>query len=183
MLQQAFASLTASSHHLVLLVMLVTLLIASYTDIQRRRIPNWLTVSASLLGFILAAWTGGTGALASSACGFLVWFGMGFLFYHRVGGIGAGDIKLIMALAALGGALATLWIAFVSFVLQVLWLLGSWVARGTARVNLQAVARWFWVLLNPHADKAHFVAIGTSDKSPHAPFLLLSTVILLLCER
>lgn len=182
MLPQTLSELTDASHHSVLLVLLSTTVLASYTDLARRRIPNWLTLSASLTGFALQTWAHGVEGLAVSLLGFLGCFGLGFLFYRKIGGVGAGDIKLIMAIAAICGAQATLWIAFVSFGLQVLWLFGCWTVRGTTWVNMQAMARWFLVLLNPHADKSHYVAIGTTDKSPHAPFVFLSTVTLLLCS-
>lgn len=90
--------------------------IAIFTDVHRRRIPNWLTFPA--LGCALC-WAflgqgeiGGMAALGGAAVGLLV-FGIPF-----AGGLlGAGDVKAGMVLGALWGPaslLATAWWMVVS---------------------------------------------------------------------
>lgn len=171
--------LTAGGGRAALVLLFCCLAIASVTDLVTRRIPNWLTGSTFLAAFAVHACMTGAAGLVASVLAFLIWFALGFTFYVRIGGIGAGDIKLIMACAALTGASFTLEVAFVSFALQVLWLIGRWIASGVAIENLRAVGHWFQVLLMPYTKKAHYVAVGTADRSPHAPFLLLGALLVL----
>ena len=77
-------------------------LVAAVTDIRSRRIPNWLTIPALLLALMLHTaldgWRGLLGALAAGAIAGII-----FLIFHLAGGMGAGDVKLIIALAAMEG--------------------------------------------------------------------------------
>jgi prepilin peptidase CpaA len=76
--------------------------IAAFTDIQSRRIPNWLTGTALLAGLslhlALEGWRGLAGSLAAALIA-----GVIFLIFHIAGGMGAGDVKLIAGVAALVG--------------------------------------------------------------------------------
>ena len=87
--------------------------VALVTDVRRRRIPNWLTGSALLVGLaghlVLGGVSGGLAALAGAGLG----FGLLFPFYVlRLVGIGrtvgAGDVKLLAALGAILGPVALL---------------------------------------------------------------------------
>lgn len=161
-----------------LIVLLICLVVASATDLHRRRIPNWLTGPGILAGVLLHATLSGGMGLASSLLSVVVWFVLGFGFYVTVRGIGAGDIKLILVCAALIGLVPTLMVATMSFALQVGWLLGRWIFLGVAATNLRALGQWLWVLITPHTAKIHFTPIGTADKSPHAPFLFLAALLI-----
>jgi prepilin peptidase CpaA len=74
-------------------------LIASVTDLRCRRIPNALTFTGALLGFIYSVTTlGSAGALASVegwALGLALW-----LPFYALGGMGAGDVKLLACVGA-----------------------------------------------------------------------------------
>ncbi len=159
------------------------LLLATITDIRRRKIPNYITFTTALLAFVMHAWLGGLSGLGASLLAFAVWFALGFAFY-AIGpgrGIGGGDIKLIMAIGALCGFYPCLCMAFASFLLQTLYLIGRWIFAGTAGVNLVRLKNWFKTLLYPHTWKMNFVSHGTQDRSPHGPFLLIgcATVVVL----
>jgi prepilin peptidase CpaA len=84
------------------LALLVTVLIAVYTDCRWQRIFNWLTLPAILLGWGLHAWLGGWWGLGDSFLGFLAGFGLALVVY-LLKGIKGGDVKLIAAIGALGG--------------------------------------------------------------------------------
>src|SRR6476620_8881213 len=78
----------------------VVVLIAAFTDLQSRRIPNWLTLPALPVG-LLAQTVYGDGiwqALLGALAGFLALF---LLF--AVGAGGAGDVKLFTVVGAFVG--------------------------------------------------------------------------------
>lgn len=76
--------------------------VAAATDLLVGRIFNWLTLPAVLLGFALAFQVGGLHGLAVSVIGALAGLALyGPLF--ALGMLGGGDVKLLMALGALGG--------------------------------------------------------------------------------
>ncbi|CAN5783592.1 hypothetical protein BH23GEM11_BH23GEM11_08650 [soil metagenome] len=70
-------------------------------DIAERRIPNWLVLTALVLGLAFRA-TLGTGALLLGLLAAVLAFGFG-VFFYLLGGLGAGDVKLMAGLAAFLG--------------------------------------------------------------------------------
>jgi prepilin peptidase CpaA len=95
-------------------------LAATVDDLARRRIANWIPAVALAGGFGWqlgkSGWMGGLYALAGAAAGFAV-----FLIFYLLGGMGAGDVKLMAGFGALLGAgrllEAALWTAGVGGVL------------------------------------------------------------------
>lgn len=86
-----------------MLILIVTIAIMAIVfDLLFRRIPNVLTVAAALLGlFLHALWSGMPGFLNS-----LGGLGLGFgvlLVFYLMGGMGAGDVKLMGGMGALLG--------------------------------------------------------------------------------
>ncbi len=75
---------------------------ATVEDLARRRVSNWTSLAALIggIGCQMArhGWIGLPLALAGAACGFLV-----FLIFYILGGMGAGDIKLMAGFGALLG--------------------------------------------------------------------------------
>lgn len=78
-------------------------IVAAATDLRWGRVFNWLTLPAIVLGVVFSTFTGGIAGAADSLLGVgigLLLFGWMFLL-HAMGG---GDVKLLMALGAWGGA-------------------------------------------------------------------------------
>ncbi|WP_024442168.1 MULTISPECIES: A24 family peptidase [unclassified Mycobacterium] len=88
---------------------LAWLTLLSGYDIRQRRLPNWLTLPAAVLVPALAAVVGrGPAALAGAAALTGV-----YLVVHLIApaGLGAGDVKLAVALGALTGSFgADVWL-------------------------------------------------------------------------
>jgi len=84
---------------------------AAVNDLQERRIPNWLTYPAMLLGLVLQGVLHGWGGLLTSAIGGLLFGGTFFLFY-LIRATGAGDVKLAAALGCLVGLGASFQVLF-----------------------------------------------------------------------
>ncbi len=75
-------------------------LVATFTDISTRRVPNWLTLGALAAFLGLAAWQG---SLLAALFGALLTSGILLLADVLGGGVGGGDVKYAAAVgAALG---------------------------------------------------------------------------------
>src|SRR5688572_30840223 len=87
--------------------------IAVIWDLSTRRIPNVLTFGAALAGFLLHAYAAGWSGLGLAVAGWAV--GVAFFFpIFALGGMGAGDVKLLGALGAWLGPVAVIWVALFS---------------------------------------------------------------------
>ena len=77
-------------------------LAASTEDVARRRVSNWIPISAFVGGltwqFATAGWAGAGRGLLGTVCGFGV-----FLIFYLLGGMGGGDVKLMAGYGALLG--------------------------------------------------------------------------------
>ena len=98
-------------------ILLATLvLLAAAFDIRSRRIPNWLVLSGLLLGLALNVFlfgsTGAASALLGGGLAMLIYFP---LFVAR--GMGAGDVKLMMAIGFIVGPANWLAIFFLTAIL------------------------------------------------------------------
>lgn len=92
---------------LLVILLPVILIAATWVDLKEHRIPNFLTLSGVVLGIslqiFLQGWSGVTYSLGGIAVGFLI-----FIPFYIKGGMGAGDVKLMAAAGAflgLNGAL------------------------------------------------------------------------------
>lgn len=75
-------------------------------DLRSRRIPNWLTVPALVLGLAAHTVMGGWSGLQFSLLGFATGFAVLFVLW-LMGGGGGGDVKMMSALGAWLGAWLT----------------------------------------------------------------------------
>ena len=75
---------------------------ASVEDLARRRISNWIPVTAAAAGvgihIYANGWKGALSAALGLAAGFFV-----FLIFYLLGGMGGGDVKLMAGFGAIVG--------------------------------------------------------------------------------
>ena len=86
------------------------LTVAVASDLRHRRIPNALTLPALVLGVVVSPWFGATSGPLESLAG----AGLALLLLigpYAVGGMGAGDVKALMALGAWLGPETTIGMA------------------------------------------------------------------------
>ena len=82
------------------------LVLCAVTDIRKNRIPNVLTIPAMLCAIILHSYDKGLYGFMFSTEGIITGFGLLFIFY-LMGGMGAGDVKLMGAVGSFIGPKAT----------------------------------------------------------------------------
>lgn len=85
--------------HVILLLLLI---LSVYYDSTQRKIPNRITMPAILIGVIWSTVNSGLDGFLFSVLGFLLGFAV-FLVPYILGGIGAGDVKLMAAIGSLMG--------------------------------------------------------------------------------
>src|SRR5471032_1377992 len=140
---------------------MVWLVLCAAQDVRQRLLANRLTLGVALLAMIYLFWTGTTWLGASTGQGLLAFFLALLLTLpgYATGRLGAGDVKLLAALA-LASEPSTL--------------LGTFIGAGLATLLWLWLAPRVWPLLGqgPQAN-LHHLAPETSGKRPFAPFLLI----------
>uniref|UniRef100_A0A942T3A0 Prepilin peptidase n=1 Tax=Neobacillus citreus TaxID=2833578 RepID=A0A942T3A0_9BACI len=87
---------------MIYFVLIIALLISLITDILKRKILNIITLPAILFGFIYYAVFQGLEGFLFSGKGFLLGLSL-LLIPYLLGGMGAGDVKLMASVGALMG--------------------------------------------------------------------------------
>ena len=121
------------------LLLLCVLIIASITDIRSHRIPNWLTFPAIIMGLGFNLISGGVGGLLFGVAGLLLGIGL-FIFLYAMGGMGAGDVKLMGAVGAMLGPKMVLWAGFYTAFLGGIYAVGLILFHPDLRAKRSAVA-------------------------------------------
>lgn len=153
--------------------------VAMTTDLQTRKIYNWLTFPAMLAGLLLNVALGGMAGLQSSLLGFgiaVLFFLAGFL----VGAMGAGDVKLM---AAIG-----LWLGWPYALTAVLYvtIIGGLISLGAAAANgsLKQMFKniyWFFVgLLLPGGKASAAITESAAPPIPYGVSIAIGTLLALL---
>ena len=102
---------------------IVFTLIAVTLDVKTRRIPNWLTVSATVLGLLYHIVTAGLSGVLIAIGGFATGFGF-LLLLWLMGSGGGGDVKLMGAVGTWLGAFNTLIVFIGSAIFAVFCMVG-----------------------------------------------------------
>ncbi len=157
---------------------LAVILIAAIWDLRFRRIPNWLTLPALLLGVALHVYLG---TWREAAFGFFLAVVI-YLPLWLAGGRGAGDLKLMAALGVILGP--TLWIQL--FVLTAfigaVWALILVVAK---RRLMQTLKNIFGILraLATGRKPTHRLDSDDAIAVPHAAIVALAMLAWLAVMR
>ncbi|WP_053367499.1 A24 family peptidase [Bacillus sp. FJAT-27245] len=164
------------------ILLLAVLIICTVTDIKSRKILNVVTLPAILICFIYYLITNGLDGFLFSGKGFLV--GLGVLFIpFAMGGIGAGDVKLMAAIGAMKGAFfvfyAFLYAAIVGGFIAFFILMQRNELKGFFVRIINSV---FFLTFNKSKDS---VQLSKSDLAPSFPYgvaIALGTIAMLIME-
>jgi prepilin peptidase CpaA len=85
-------------------------LVAAACDVATRRIPNALTFGAAVAALVVQGYLGGWSGAGIAVAGWAVGIALFFPIF-ALGGMGAGDVKLLGALGAWLGPVAAMWVA------------------------------------------------------------------------
>lgn len=160
------------------IVAVAVALAACVFDVRSRRIPNALTFGAALAAFAVAAFTGGFSALGASGAGWALGLAM-WLPIYALGGMGAGDVKLIAAIGAWIGPGAVIYAALYAAVAGGFMAAGVAIAQRCVRQtydNIQLlILHWRVAGFTPHAQ----IALGTasSPRLAYAIPVFIGTVV------
>jgi len=91
----------------------VTLVVAAVIDGVQLKVPNWITFPMIVSGWAFCAWVDGLSGFGWSLVATLVGLGL-LLPAYAVGGMGAGDVKLLAGVGAWMGVTTTFYAFCVS---------------------------------------------------------------------
>lgn len=151
-------------------------LIAGWTDLRSRRIPNWLTVPAFAVGLVANTFLGGWVGLRSSLLGALVGLGL-LLPFVLVRSLGAGDWKLAGALGAFVGPTLLIDLLLLSVFVAGLMAVGLVIYKRRVRQTLKNIGH-ILISLVTFRLPGHRVSLDNPDslKVPYGVALALTVV-------
>ena len=118
-----------STEFIPLIVVGVVTLLAACTDLWKFRVYNLLTLPALMAGLLVSTALGGWAGLGASLLG--AGFGLGILVvFYALGGVGAGDVKLLTAVGAWLGPFWTVHVFIASALAAGVYAVGLILARG-----------------------------------------------------
>ncbi len=129
-------------------VIFVSCLIAVLTDLKFRKIYNWLTFPVMALGLIVNAAAYGFPGLGYGALGLLCG-GLIFFPFFWLGGMGAGDVKLLAAVGSVMGAMMIVNVALYAALAGGFMALVVLVFKGRLWATLKATGRLLRSLMLP----------------------------------
>ena len=129
------------SNPLLQVILIAVLLTAVVTDLRSYRIPNWLTVPAMAGGVLIHTLLNGPAGLILSLQGLGLGLGL-FLIFYTMGGMGAGDVKLMAAVGSFLGPAGVLYASVITMLLGGLYAVIAMVTHWGFRESVQRV----WIM-------------------------------------
>jgi prepilin peptidase CpaA len=158
----------------------VVVVAASVFDLRTRRIPNALTFGAAAVALAvhgaLSGWSGLLLAVLGWAAGLLLFFPL-----FALGGLGAGDVKLLAAVGAWLGPMGAVWVGLYGAIAGGIMALIVSLARGyTAKAmgNVGAILRT-WLLAGIRPIEGLTLDSSTGPRLPYALAVAAGTLVAL----
>ncbi|MDQ2798381.1 MAG: prepilin peptidase [Armatimonadota bacterium] len=148
----------------------VLLTLAAVCDIRTHRVPNLLVLTGLGLGLAGHGWRGGGPGLLESLEGIAV--AVPLLLLYALGGLGAGDVKLLGAVGALMGPIFLLWTllgtVLAGGLLALIWAMTRGVLRETVQNTVLGLH-----LLGAGAGVSSLASVSKAGRMPLAPAIAL----------
>lgn len=161
-------------------IVIAVALTACATDLTLRRIPNVLTFGAALAALVYGAIDSGTSGLIAAMAG---WCAGALIFmpFFLLGGMGAGDVKLLAAIGAWIGIPEVLWAAIYTSIAGGAVAVVVALTRGylrTAVSNIGMMMR-YWMTVGLRPVSGVTLESNTSIRLPYAFAIFIGTVMTL----
>ncbi|MFZ3183607.1 MAG: prepilin peptidase [Pseudomonas sp.] len=153
------------------IVLFGLLAIAVVGDLRRHRIANLLILSGLALGLSTQVHASGIAGLGSGALGLLVGFGV-FLPLYALGGMAAGDVKLMAMVGSFLSPQVALWAALFSLIAGALCGFLLILARGQLSMTLSR----YWLMLRARGYMAPAEDEVAGKPFPYSVAILLGTL-------
>ncbi len=145
----------------------VLLITATITDVRDRKIPNWLTFSAAIAAIARHAMNSGIEGLLFSIIGLFAGMSV-FLIIYILGGMGAGDVKLMGAVGAVLGPYGVLYALFCTAVVGGIYAIFVFASN---RDYLKRVLSQWMTSLNLYIETGHILRPLPIDMQIKKPVL------------
>lgn len=142
---------------LAAMVLLMLLVSAVVSDMRSHRIPNKLILAGLVLALFVQFHSAGITGLGNSALGFLLGFVI-FMPLYALGGMAAGDVKLMAMAGSFFTPNQALWMAFFSLVAGGLCGVLIILVRGQLWMTLSRY--WLMVMARAHIEPAENEVAG-----------------------
>jgi prepilin peptidase CpaA len=153
-------------------------LTACVTDLLSRRIPNVLTLGAAAAALFFHVSGEGMLGLQAAATGWVVGMVL-FLPLFLLGGMGAGDVKLLAALGAWLGPWDAIWLAIYASVAGGVMAIAVAITHGylhTALRNVRTLLGYWWVV-GPRSMPAMTLESSRAPRLAYAIPVFVGTVV------
>lgn len=151
---------------LIDIMLSAVLLVCLVTDISRQKIYNKVVFPGILAALLLNLCIYGLDGLKMSFLGFLAGFAV-LLIPYLLGGMGAGDVKLMAFIGAAKGALFVLNSAIYSALAGGAISLAILAVNGQLANFFKSIYNWFFWLLFRTKQKLEFEETGVKSKFPY----------------
>ncbi|MNN20644.1 Type IV leader peptidase family protein [compost metagenome] len=158
------------------------MLTAAAIDLDRRRIPNWLTFGSWIAA--LPVQIGNHGMTAGSTAWLYGWLlGLAlFLPFYLLRGMAAGDVKLLAAVGAWLGASMALKIALATCVIGGIWALVLLLVTRQVRTTLSRVGHMLIAGVIPGATSAQPDSSVSAGSIPYGVAIAAGTLTMLFAS-
>lgn len=158
-------------------VFFLFLIICSFTDVSRRKAYNIVVFPAMFCGLTLNFLLSGVPGLAHSAAGITAGFAISFFFFLS-GGIGAGDVKFLMAAGGLKGWEFMLTGAMYGAIIAGIYAFFSSLVKGTLRATVRDA--YYFLFMTVVLQQRTNIKLKGSPGLPYILFLSTGMVLRLI---
>ncbi|WJN57602.1 prepilin peptidase [Pseudomonas sp. SO81] len=156
-------------------LLLGLLAIAVVSDVRRHRIPNQLILAGLAVALTLQLYAGGIAGLGNLVLGMLIGFGL-FIPLYALGGMAAGDVKLMAMAGAFMTPTHAVWMAFFSLIAGSLCGVLIILARGQLTLTLSR----YWLILLSRTPVAPAVDEVAGKPFPYSVAIFLGVLLALV---